>query len=76
MSEEKSASQGTGQVSYLRSSNMELPKNYTKSDGFIVKGGMPVSLATSGIIEAAAQGFLHVDETEEYKTGKNFTGSI
>ena len=35
--------------------------------GFIQRG-TPVSLTTSGIVEIAVLGFLHVDETEEYKT--------
>ena len=48
--------------------NTGLPENYTIRDGFLFKGDTPVSLATSGIVETAAQGFLHVDETEEYKT--------
>lgn len=44
-----------------------LPENYTMRDGYLFKGDTPVSLLTSGIVETAAQGFLHVDETEEYK---------
>jgi hypothetical protein len=69
MSEEKNTSQDTDQVSYPRSSNTQLPKNYIMCDGFLIKGDTHVSLAASGIIEAAVQGFLHVEETEEYKTG-------
>lgn len=69
MGEEKSPlSQDTGQAFYPRPSNTELPENYTMRDGFLVKGGTPVTLTTSGIVEDAAQGFLHVDETEKYKT--------
>jgi hypothetical protein len=48
--------------------NTGLPENYSIRDGFLFKGDTPVSLATSGIVEIAVQGFLHVDETEEYKT--------
>lgn len=48
--------------------NTGLPKNYSIRDGFLFKGDTPVSLATSGIVEIAVQGFLHLDETEEYKT--------
>lgn len=48
--------------------NTGLPENYSIRDGFLFKGDMPVSLATSGIVESAVKGFLHVDETEEYKT--------
>lgn len=69
MSQEKNASQDTDQVSYPRSSNTQLPKNYMTCDGFLIKGDTHVSLAASGIIEAAVQGFLHVEETEEYKIG-------
>lgn len=69
MSEEKNTSQDTDQVSYLRSSNTQLPKNYITCDGFLIKGDTNVSLAVSGILETAVQGFLHVEETEEYKTG-------
>lgn len=69
MNKEKNASQDTGQTSYSCCSNAQVPEDYALRDGFICKGGMPVSLAASGIIEAAAQGFLHVEETEEYKTG-------
>jgi len=48
--------------------NTGLPENYSIRDGFLFKGDTPVSLATSGIVESAVKGFLHVDETEEYKT--------
>lgn len=69
MSEEKSPiSQYTSQASYLRPSNTELPENYTMRDGFLFKGDTSVSLVTSGVVESAAQGVLHVDETEKYKT--------
>lgn len=72
MGEEKSPvskDANTGQTPYPRPVNAELPEKYATRDGFLVKGGTPVSLVTSGIVEAAARGFLHVDETEEYKTG-------
>lgn len=69
MSKEKNASpRDTGQALYSRPP-AKLPENYTTRGGFLFKGNTPVSLATSGIVEAAAQGFLHVDEAEEYKTG-------
>ena len=69
MGEEKSPiSQATGQASYPRPSNSELPENFTMRDGFLFKGDTSVSLAVSGIVESAAQGVLHVDETEKYKT--------
>lgn len=48
--------------------NTGLPENYLIRDGFLFKGDTPVSLVTSGIVESAVKGFLHVDETEEYKT--------
>jgi hypothetical protein len=48
--------------------NIGLPENYSIRDGFLFKGDTPVSLVTSGIVESAVKGFLHVDETEEYKT--------
>lgn len=70
MGDEKSTiSQDTGQASYSWPLNAKLPENYTIRDGFLFKGDTLVSLAASGIVGAAAQGFLHVDETEEYKTG-------
>ncbi|MCG9969210.1 hypothetical protein L9W92_14375 [Pelotomaculum terephthalicicum JT] len=70
MGDEKSAiSQDTGQASYSRPAKTKLPENYTIRDGFLWKGDTPVSLVVSVIVEAAVQGFLHVDETEEYKTG-------
>lgn len=57
-----------GQAAYLQSSNTELPENYSLQDGFLFKGDTPVSLVTSGIVESAAQGFLHVEKKEKYKT--------
>lgn len=69
MNKGKNLFQDTGQTSYSCCSNAQVPEDYALRDGFIYKGGMPVSLAASGIIEAAVQGFLHVEETEEYKTG-------
>lgn len=69
MNKEKNSSQDTGQNSYSCCSNTQVPEDYALRDGFICKGGMPISLAASGIIETATQGFLHVEETEEYKTG-------
>lgn len=70
MSKKKSpAPRGTGKNSYSRSPNMKLPENYVICDGFLCKGNMPASLVTSGIVEDAIHGFLHVDEAGEYKTG-------
>ena len=69
MSQQKNASQDTDQVSYLPSSNIQLPKNYRTRNGFLIKGDTHVSLIGSGILENAVQGFLHVEETEEDKTG-------
>lgn len=69
MSKENSAiPQGTGQALYSRPP-AKLPENYTTRGGFLFKGDTPVSLTASGIVETAVQGFLHVDEAEEYKTG-------
>ncbi|OPY55759.1 MAG: hypothetical protein A4E55_02493 [Pelotomaculum sp. PtaU1.Bin035] len=70
MSKEQSATpQCPGQALYSRLPNVKLPENYATRDGFLRKGNTIVSLLASGIVEAAAQGFLHVDEAEEYKTG-------
>lgn len=69
MDKYNNSSQNTGQTSYSRPDNTKLPENYTLRDGYICKGGIPVSLAASGTVETAAKGFLHVEETEEYKTG-------
>lgn len=59
---------GTSLTCYSHLPNMKLSENYVILKGFLCKGNMPVSLVTSGIFEAAAQGFLHVDEAQEYKT--------
>lgn len=59
---------GTGQMYYSQLPNMKLPENHAIRAGFLCKGNMPVSLVTSGVFEAAAQGFLHVEEVQEYKT--------
>ncbi|NPV89717.1 MAG: hypothetical protein HPY50_02935 [Firmicutes bacterium] len=69
MNDEKNAiPQDTGRASYSRHAQVKLPEGYTMRDGFLYKGDTPVSLITSGLVETAARGFLHVDETEEYKT--------
>ncbi|MDJ0305628.1 hypothetical protein [Dehalobacter sp.] len=57
-----------GQAAYLQSSTPELPENYTMHDGFLFRGDTPVSLLTSGIVESAVRGFLHVEKIEQYKT--------
>lgn len=59
----------TGQAYYSRLPNMKLPENHVIRKGFLCKGNMPASLVTSGVVEAAAQGFLHVDDAQEYETG-------
>jgi hypothetical protein len=59
---------GTGQIYYSQLLNMKLPENHVIREGFLCKGNMSVSLVTSGVFEAVAQGFLHVDEAQEYKT--------
>ena len=60
---------GTGQTFYSRLPNMKLPENHVIREGFLCKGNMPAKLVTSGVVEAAAQGFLHVDDAQEYETG-------
>lgn len=60
---------GTGQTFYSLLPNMKLPENHEIREGFLCKGNMPVILVTSGVVETAAQGFLHVDDTQEYETG-------
>ena len=64
-----------GQIAYPQASTKELPENYTMHDGFLFKGDTPVSLVTSGIVESAAQGFLHVEKKRNTKLNK-FSGSI
>lgn len=49
-------------------STIELPEDYIINEGFLLKGDTPISLITTGLIETAKQGFLHVDKTEKYKT--------
>lgn len=68
MVKKKNRKRLAGQLLYLQSSNIELPEGYITSGGFLFKGEVPVSLVTSGLKEIAAQGFLHVDETEKYVT--------
>lgn len=60
---------GTDQAYYSRLPNMKLPENHAIREGFLCKGNMPAALVTSGVVEAAAQGFLHVDDAQEYETG-------
>ena len=60
---------GTGQTYYSRLPNTKPPENYVIREGFLCKGNMPAALVTSGVVEAAAQGFLHVDDGQEYETG-------
>lgn len=59
---------GIGQTCYSQLPNMKLSESHVILEGFLCKGSMTVSLVTSGIFVAAAQGFLHVDEAQEYKT--------
>lgn len=47
---------------------MKIPENYIICKGFLYKGSMPVTLVTSGIVDATAQGFLQVDDDQEYET--------
>lgn len=69
MSESKKKNHHTpAQVLYVRSSPVVLPESYTLQNGFLLKGNTLVSLAASGLVEMAAQGFIHVDATNEYKT--------
>lgn len=67
--EQKPIPLGTGQTNYSRHPSMKLPENHIIREGFLYKGNMPVTLVTSGIVEAAAKGFLHVDDAQEYETG-------
>ncbi|KUO66661.1 MAG: hypothetical protein APF84_03345 [Gracilibacter sp. BRH_c7a] len=60
---------GTSQTYYSRLPNMKLPENHVIREGFLCKGNMPATLETSGIVEAAAQSFLHVDDAQEYEIG-------
>lgn len=66
--EQKQMSLGISQTCYSHLPNMKLPENYVMREGFLCKGNMPVTLVTSGIIEASAQGFLYVDDAQEYET--------
>ena len=59
---------GTGQTFYYQLPNMKLPDNHAIREGFLCKGNMPAALVTSGVVEAAAQGFFHVDDAQEYET--------
>ncbi|MEA5022212.1 hypothetical protein DesLBE_3928 [Desulfitobacterium sp. LBE] len=54
---------------YPRLLKMKLPENLVVRNGFLCKGNLPAALVTSGIVEAAAQGFLQVDDPQEYETG-------
>ncbi len=59
----------TRRVDYSRLLKMKLPENLVIRNGFLCKGNLPAALVTSGIVEAAAQGFLQVDDSQEYETG-------
>lgn len=62
-------SRSTSRTSYSHLPNMKLPESYAIRDGFLCKGSKPATLVTSGVVEAAIQGFLHVDEAGEYEIG-------
>ena len=59
---------GKGQALYSQLTNLKLPENHVICKGFLCKGNIPAALVTSGIIEAASQGFFHVDDAQEYET--------
>ncbi|WP_041272702.1 hypothetical protein [Desulfitobacterium hafniense] len=59
----------TRRIVYFGLSNTKLHGNYVIRKGFLCKGNIPATLVTSGIVEAAAQGFLQVDDPQEYETG-------
>ena len=70
MSKEKCLiSLGTGQTYYFLLPITKLPENHAIREGFLCKRNMPAALVTSGIVEAAVQGFLLVDDAQEYETG-------
>lgn len=48
-------------TTYDKNSTHKLPEEYSVQNGFLIKSGAIVGLASSGIIEAAKEGFLHVD---------------
>lgn len=64
---QNSVPQCTGQI-YSQRPNTQLPENHGIREGFLCKSDMPVTLVTSGVIEAASQGFLHVEDAQEYET--------
>lgn len=60
--------QDTGQTLYSRLPSMKLPENHVIREGFLCKGNILAALVTSVAVEAAVQGFLHVDDGQEYET--------
>lgn len=53
-------------IIYTRSSSVNLPEGYGVENGFLNKNGTVISLSSPGLMEMAAQGFLHIDEDESY----------
>ena len=45
-----------------------LPEDYAMKNGFLLKNNTVIGLASSGIIQMAAYGFIHADESEKYET--------
>lgn len=59
---------GNKQALYSQLPNMKLPESHAIRKGFLCKGNIPAAFVTSGIIEAASQGFFHVDDAQKYET--------
>lgn len=55
-------------IAYNNESIITLPEGYTLNNGLLIKNDTIISLATSGILQTAEEGFLHVDENEKYET--------
>jgi hypothetical protein len=53
-------------ISYLCPDPTIPHKVYLIDYGFLIKNGTIISIASEGLMDAAAQGFLHVDEDESY----------
>lgn len=56
----------TPSIIYTCSSPVNLPEGYGIENGFLTKNSTVISLSSSGLMEMAVQGFLHVDNDESY----------
>lgn len=56
-----------GLTPFDKKSTSSLPEGYVLKNGLLIKSDTVIGIASSEIIDIAAEGFLHTDENEEYK---------